>query len=274
MLSPKEYLSSNSMQRQGVVYVLNSYLPKMKFLNDGTEVIMDAGCGTGDVTMDILLPKLPSRLNQFIGTDISKDAVTYCREKYATEDGKISFDLLDIGTTCLPSKFQNQCNHIFSFFCVHWCDLNAVFKNIHSILKPGGEGLICFLNNNYLLSTWAKLAKSEKWKQYFGDDHKIPSQLENRTVDEYTAMLNNAGFKNSVCTIDRIDYPYKNREEYVRGIMAMNFLISHLDEHMQMNFISETIDDHINLKYISYEDDDGIAMFTYQMVILQPKKPF
>lgn len=49
---PKDYVENNDMERESANNILSKYIEKMNWKQD--EVILDVGCGSGDVTFDIV----------------------------------------------------------------------------------------------------------------------------------------------------------------------------------------------------------------------------
>ena len=51
------YEVSNAMQRRDAAAVLKEFAPRLQW--QPSELILDIGCGSGDVTADILIPGIP-----------------------------------------------------------------------------------------------------------------------------------------------------------------------------------------------------------------------
>jgi juvenile hormone acid methyltransferase len=82
--------------------------------------VLDLGCGPGDVTAEVLMPRLPADFSVLVGADLSAEMVQYASETYTHPKLRFTqFDLAkDLGITSqlLPSDFDK----IFSFFCLQW----------------------------------------------------------------------------------------------------------------------------------------------------------
>lgn len=59
MEDPVLYSAYNTMQRRDSLDIITEFFPQMSWMNE-TECVLDVGCGPGDVTAGILLPRLPS----------------------------------------------------------------------------------------------------------------------------------------------------------------------------------------------------------------------
>lgn len=64
MLSPEQYIKDNDMQRRDTKDISNTYIKKMVW--NSNEIVLDIGCGPGDVTSDILYPFLKNKIKQLV----------------------------------------------------------------------------------------------------------------------------------------------------------------------------------------------------------------
>ncbi len=92
--------------------------------------ILDLGCGTGTLTV-----QLKNFAESVIGVDSSENMIKRAQEQYPDLD----FAVCD----ALALPFENQFDVVFSNAVFHWiADHNALLKNVHKVLKPGGL-LVC-----------------------------------------------------------------------------------------------------------------------------------
>jgi trans-aconitate methyltransferase len=100
----------------------------------GDELLLDAGCGTGRLTAD-LLQLLPR--GRVVAADISLNMLQRAREHLLPEFGtRVTFAALDLQQG-LP--FHRVFDGIVSTASFHWVlDHDALFRNLHDVLKPGG----------------------------------------------------------------------------------------------------------------------------------------
>lgn len=119
MNDPELYTKSNALQKRDVKEILEQYSNLFKWKNDGSESFIDIGCGSGDVTMEILLPLLPKNIKSLIGTDISADGINFCKKHF--ENGAVSFQQSDIAAED-EVKMLPKANFITSFFCLNWVE--------------------------------------------------------------------------------------------------------------------------------------------------------
>jgi juvenile hormone acid methyltransferase len=118
MNKPQLFALSNEITRRHVTRVLSKYINKMSWKTG--DKVLDVGCGPGNVTTELLIPRLPADFGLLLGADLSADMIQYASKTYTHPKLRFTqFDLTeDIGNTSQlqPSSFDK----IFSFFCLHW----------------------------------------------------------------------------------------------------------------------------------------------------------
>ncbi len=100
----------------------------------GDEVVLDAGCGTGRLT-DELLQALPR--GRVVGIDLSQNMLNSARDHLAMDfGGHLSLIACDF----LHLPFKQAFDVIVSTAAFHWVlDHDHLFRNLHSVLRPGGR---------------------------------------------------------------------------------------------------------------------------------------
>lgn len=136
-----EYAKHHAPQWRYNESVLDFCQPAFSTEPDSSQQFLDVGCGPGDFTRDVLLPRcMPCR--RIVGVDCSREMIEYARCNSAHE--KINFALLDIAADV--SRFLDEFGHferVYSFFCLNWVnDLSAALKNINRLMSPTGECLL------------------------------------------------------------------------------------------------------------------------------------
>jgi trans-aconitate 2-methyltransferase len=98
----------------------------------GDEVVLDAGCGTGRLTAD-LLEALPQ--GRVVGIDLSENMLRSASEHLAGFGSRASLIACDF--LCLP--FESAFDGIVSTAAFHWVlDHDRLFANLHRALVTGG----------------------------------------------------------------------------------------------------------------------------------------
>jgi trans-aconitate 2-methyltransferase len=99
----------------------------------GDEVVLDAGCGTGRLTAD-LLDALPH--GHVIGVDLSQNMLRSAREHLAQFGSRVSLAACDL--VHLP--FERAFDVIVSTAAFHWVlDHDRLFENLRRALMPEGR---------------------------------------------------------------------------------------------------------------------------------------
>jgi trans-aconitate 2-methyltransferase len=96
----------------------------------GDEVALDAGCGSGRVTAE-LLKRLPA--GRVIAVDASEAMVAKARERLG--DG-VNYVVADLSTL----ELEDQVDLLFSTATLHWIlDHDELFRSLRAALRPGGR---------------------------------------------------------------------------------------------------------------------------------------
>jgi trans-aconitate 2-methyltransferase len=133
----------------------------------GNEIVLDAGCGTGRITAE-LLKRVPH--GQVIAVDLSENMLRSARENLKSEfAGRVAFVCADLQQ--LP--FREQFDGIFSTATFHWAkDHPSLFASLHTALRPGGWLVAqCGGGPNLarLRARAAELLVLPKYARYFAD---------------------------------------------------------------------------------------------------------
>ena len=98
----------------------------------GDEVVLDAGCGTGRLTAE-LLEALPR--GRVIGIDQSQNMLNSARQHLAQFEARVRLVACDL----LHLPFRASFEGIVSTAAFHWVlDHDRLFANLRSVLIPGG----------------------------------------------------------------------------------------------------------------------------------------
>jgi len=146
----------------------------------GEETVLDAGCGTGQVTAT-LLERLPR--GRVVALDASRRMLDAARERLGA-DARVRFVEADLALP-LPLPLAEPVDAIVSTSTFHWVrDHDALFANLAAVLRPGGQLVVdCGGAGNIaqVLDTLVELGHTEHPWCYAG-------------VEETESQLRAAGF--------------------------------------------------------------------------------
>ncbi len=187
----------------------------------GNERILDAGCGTGRLTAD-LLEALPQ--GHVVGIDLSQNMVKSAREHLKPFGSRVTLLACDF----LHLPFTNIFDGIVSTSAFHWVlDHDRLFANVHRALIPGG-----FLeaqcgggpNVKRLRDRADALSATPKFAKYFAAFQE-PWLFED--AEEGAATLQRAGFVEIETSVEAAPTILDNAEhynEFVRNIVLRRHL--------------------------------------------------
>lgn len=190
------YKRSNGLQRRDAKQTIDEFAMTLQWRSDGCDSLLDIGCGSGDVTIDFLLPILPLNFQRLVGVDISEEMVQFARQQYPHP--RISFDKFDLSTDIDKQAFCCEpFDHITSFYCLHWVqNQERAIQNMHKLLKPDGDMLLVFLAQNPIFEIYKQMSMSKSWSKYMTDVDRFisPYQYSKNPADQFGKLLYSCGF--------------------------------------------------------------------------------
>ncbi|XP_025421230.1 juvenile hormone acid O-methyltransferase isoform X2 [Sipha flava] len=201
MYCPEKYIRGNGLQRRDAEDISNRFIEKMIWKPN--EIVLDVGCGPGDVSSNILYPLLKNKIKRMVGVDRSIQMVEHAKKTYGYP--KLEFKVLDIENVNECISYTNSFDKIFSFFCFHWIHKKAdALINMKTMLKSGGEILLHFMLVNPIVELYKYI--DAEW-QIFVKDTRQPNN--SYSQDEVKTMFIEAGFRiiNSESSVRKYTYP-------------------------------------------------------------------
>ena len=126
MNDPKIYKRANLLQKRDAEMIMSEFMEHF-VESSNKKTLLDVGCGSGDVLVDIIIPKLPESFIEIVGVDISDEMIKYAHQSYETK--QLKFIKLDIERDIFSSANKTaQMKHlrpdsfdfVTSFYCLHW----------------------------------------------------------------------------------------------------------------------------------------------------------
>jgi trans-aconitate 2-methyltransferase len=229
----------------------------------GDETVLDAGCGTGRLTRD-LLEALPR--GRVVALDLSRNMIDEARGQLEPGFGErvkfVCCDLLDL-------SFEQEFDGIFSTASFHWVrDHDRLFRNLHRALRPGGW--LCAQcgggkNLARLLARVEVLMQTAPYAQYFAG---LQSPWEYSDAENAAARLRRAGFEQIQTSLEEAPTKFPNAHEFQQFVESV-ILRDHLERipvpELRPQFLSELTR--------QAASDDPPFLLDYWRLNLQARRP-
>jgi trans-aconitate 2-methyltransferase len=156
---------------------------------EGSETVMDAGCGSGRVTA-LLLERLPE--GRVIGVDASTRMIEHAAQNLSECGDRVELIAADLLELDLPE----QVDAIFSNATFHWIlDHERLFRRLFGLLRPGGV-LEAQCGGKDNIAEWQRALESlqgdERFAAYLSG---MPSATNFASVGDTRDRLVRAGFE-------------------------------------------------------------------------------
>lgn len=203
----------------------------------GDETVLDAGCGTGRLTRD-LLEALPG--GRVVALDVSQNMIDAARAYLASDfGGRVEFLCGDV----LAMPFRAHFDGIFSTASFHWVlDHDALFRRLYGALKPGGW--LCAQcgggkNIGRLLARVDALIATEPYAKHFAG-YQFPWEYADAktTADR----LRRAGFEQIETSLEEAPTTFPNAQEFqqfVESVILRNHLERLPDPGLRQPFLAK-----------------------------------
>lgn len=154
----------------------------------GSETVLDAGCGSGRLTAE-LLKRLPH--GHVIAFDSSSEMLEKARVQLAPAAGRIEFIQADLSKFDLPHPVDG----VFSNAAFHWVpNHDTMFGSIFRALRPGGWLLAQFGGEGNLRRTRARVREIGRGEPYASFLRAWPEDPHYESVEDTVKRLKRAGF--------------------------------------------------------------------------------
>jgi trans-aconitate 2-methyltransferase len=153
---------------------------------EGDEVVLDAGCGSGRVTAE-LVRRVPR--GRVYGVDVAPSMVEHARAVLAGRATILRQDLTEL-------ELPEPVDVVFSNATFHWIqDHDALFAALRRSLAPGGRLVAqCGGHGNIqaFLAKVSEVAREDPFAEHLGDADVHPGRF--ATAEETAERLEQAGF--------------------------------------------------------------------------------
>ena len=160
---------------------------------NGDETVLDAGCGSGRVSAE-LLKRVPD--GKLIAVDGSEAMIAKARERLGDEATYLVSDLTEL-------EIERPVDLIFSTATFHWIvDHDVLFARLHAALKPGGR-LVAQCGGEGNVAGHAQAIAAAMARPEFAPHFEGMEAMWNFAApDETEAKLRKAGFSEARCWLE------------------------------------------------------------------------
>jgi trans-aconitate 2-methyltransferase len=211
----------------------------------GDETVLDAGCGSGSVTFD-LLQKLPN--GKVYALDASAEMIASLTRTIAE---KRETRVVPMQASLTDFTLPELVDAVFSNAVFHWIpDDGALFGCLFRATKPGGRlRAQCggFGNNHNVLEAVAAVREQPRFAKHLGE---FKDSKKYRTPDEAKAALEGAGWSSVRASLFEAPVPFEDHQSaalYVKTILLRDHvarLPADLQDAYCLAVVEETVRRH------------------------------
>jgi trans-aconitate 2-methyltransferase len=200
---------------------------------EGSETVLDAGCGSGRVT-EQLVERLPR--GRVLAMDASDSMVNKARERLGSRAKVWQADLAEL-------ELDEQVDAVFSNAVFHWIpDHDRLFARIHAALRPGGRLVAqCggYGNVASLVRALTPVLAQERFARYLED---FTGDWYFATDDETAERLDRSGFTEVRCWLE--PWPVRPEDPYsfLRAV-SLGPHLARLPEDLQRPFVEAVLEE-------------------------------
>ena len=229
----------------------------------GDELLLDAGCGTGRLTADLLQALPRGRVVALdVSQNMSRSARDYLQPQFGQRAQVVTADLLDL-------PFAAAFDGIVSTAAFHWVlDHERLFRGLFQSLRPGGWlQAQCGGGANLarLRERMADLALSPKYAPFLAN---FPSPWLYQNAEDAARTLQRAGFVDIQTNLEAAPTLFDDRPhymEFLKTVIVRTHLETIPEPDLRAQYVSDLAD--------QAAADDPPFMLDYWRLNLSARRP-
>jgi trans-aconitate 2-methyltransferase len=203
----------------------------------GTERILDIGCGNGKTTAEIAA-RVPN--GAVTGVDASADMIAFAKEHWVPAHSNLQFAVAD--ASHLP--FHHEFDLIVSFNALHWITDQALpLQAIHEAIQPNGKAQLRLVpkgKRKSIEDVIEETCRSERWAGYFNSFRDPYLHL---TPEQYAGLAQQRGFRVISNNASDKYWDFQSRANFLAfSKVTMIEWTQHLPEADRPAFITDILD--------------------------------
>lgn len=207
----------------------------------GSETVLDAGCGSGRVTLQ-LLERLPR--GTVIAADHSGNMLAEARKTLAGYADRVTF--LQVDLLAIDEKLETQVQVIFSTAVFHWIqDHPRLFSALRRVLEPRGK-LVAQFGGGTNLQRFMAAADAVAGREPFAQTLRGKDLWRYYTTPEETqARLLAAGFTDAHAWLAPSPQTFEDHArmaDFCRGVVLSSHVAA-LPEPLRQDFTDQVVDE-------------------------------
>ncbi len=241
MASPTEWSAEGYSTISGLQSAMASEVLGLLSLN-GTENILDVGCGDGKVTAQIA-SRVPR--GTVVGVDQSTEMVRYASDRFGTGAWpNLRFQTAD----ARHLGFSEEFDLVVSLNALHWVpDQEAALRSIQAALKPGGLAQLRLVprgERKSLEEVIEETRRSSRWSAYFREFSDPYLRL---TPEQYRAVAERSGLRVASVEVTSKIWNFPSRAAFEEfGSVTFVAWTRLLPEDKESAFVSDVLDRYLD----------------------------
>lgn len=251
-----EYNRQSSLQK----WLADEHLANLRL--EGTERVLDIGCGDGKVTAEIA-DRLPH--GSVLGVDPSTAMIAFARQHFgAPARANADFDVAD----ATQLAYNNEFDLIISFNALHWVrDQSAALRGIREALRRSGRVFLEFVPQGPRVSledVIEETRKSARRARYFTG---YMAPYVHFTPEEYRQLADACKLRIERINVEDKSWDFKTRDAFVNFARATFVEWTRMiPEGERIDFVNEVLDNYRRIG-AGTPDDANVFKF-YQMEVV------
>jgi trans-aconitate methyltransferase len=231
---------------------------------EGTERILDVGCGDGKITAQIAA-RVPA--GSVLGVDPSQDMIAFASSHFGPPVlSNVRFEVADVCHLSCREEFDL----VVSFNALHWVvEQGAALHSIHAALKPAGRAHLRLVPSGprkSLEDVIEDVRNKARWADYFRG---LRRPYVHFTAEEYRVLAEREGFRVLRIRVEDKAWDFKTRGSFVAfGRATFVEWTRCLPEHERKAFISDVLDRYETVAADSSRDVNTFKFYQMEVVLV------